>query len=676
MTTPYPHLFSQWQIRNTTVANRVAFAPTCPTWVADPHEGTFTDQAVAYYEERAKGGVGLIIIGGNVIHPDALYSPFLFPGLWKDAQIEGLAKIAEAVHRHDCRLAVQLLHVGLRAHTGFKTDPAYDPEATWYMVGPSQVPLGEFSDAPIPKELEDEEIDEILDAYAAAARRAIAAGLDGVEVHMAHGYLPWQFLSPLYNKRTDRWGGSYEKRLRFPVEAIQRTRSAIGQGPFLGYRMNSVSFWPGDLELADTKRIAVDLEQECDIDYHNVSAGVHHSYIHTPMDWEGGWERPYTRAIKEVTTKPVMLVGRITDPNVAEDALAAGDADVALLARQLFADPEWANKARTGETDNIRPCVAANYCWRTAAGGARVQCVYNPTVGREAIWGSGSLTKVRTPKRILIVGAGPAGLEYARVAAARGHEIVVYEADAEVGGHVRVHALLPGRSEYGRIAEWLVAQAKGNGTKIWTSSPVTADNLNAVLGVEQPDHVVVATGSHFCRDGFQGQTAAPLPGWETGNCVTWDEVVTGKTVPSGRVLVIDDTQDATGPLTAVKCATEGAESVRIVTRWPMLGIDTLPEVYFIWIQSKLYEANVQMTYDHFVKTIDNKQVTLFNTYRPEAEFAVDADLIIMATGRQSNNELYSILKTHDISVETIGDATAPRGTYEAVYEGHRQARKP
>src|SRR3990170_4940172 len=252
--TGYPHLFSEWSIRNTTIPNRVVFAPACPTWVDSPYEGRFNDQAVAYYEERARGGVGLIIIGGTVIHPEALYSPFLFPGLWEDGQIEGLARVAEAVHKHGCKLATQLLHVGLRALTLLKTEPSHDPDASWYMVAPSQIPPGEYPMAPMPKELEEDEIEEILEAYAAAGRRAVAAGLDGVEFHMAHGYLPWQFLSPLYNHRTDGWGGTFENRLRFPIEAIRTIRRAIGDEPFLGYRINSTSFWPGDLELDEVTR--------------------------------------------------------------------------------------------------------------------------------------------------------------------------------------------------------------------------------------------------------------------------------------------------------------------------------------------------------------------------------------------------------------------------------------
>jgi 2,4-dienoyl-CoA reductase-like NADH-dependent reductase (Old Yellow Enzyme family) len=673
--TAYPLLFSEWRIRNTAIPNRVVFAPTCPTWVANPYEGRFTDQAVAYYEERARNGLGLIIIGGTVVHPDSLYTPLLFPGLWEDGQVEGLAAIADAVHRHGCKLAIQLLHVGLRAHAQFKQDPAYDPDATWYMVAPSQIPPGEYPDAPTPKELEEHEIQEILDSYEAAARRAIAAGLDGIEFHMAHGYLPWQFLSPLYNQREDGWGGSYENRLRFPLEAMRRIRTAIGNEPFLGYRINSTSFWPGDLDLADIKRIVADLEAHADIDYVNLSAGVHHSFIHTPMTYEGGWEREYTRAVKEVSSKPVMLVGRITTPEVAEEALAAGDADAILLARQLFADEAWATKAREGRSDDIRRCVAANYCWKSIIRGGRVQCVYNPTVGREQVWGRDSLVRVRAPRRALVIGAGPAGLEYARIAAARGHQVVVCEREAEVGGHVRLHSLLPTRSEYGRIATWLAAQARGNGAEIRTSTSVEPDGVEELLAAELPDHVVVATGARYRRDGFQGQTAAPLPGHDSGNCASWDEVVTGAVQATGDVLVLDDLQDATAPLIAARIAQDGAASVRLVTRWPMVGMETIGDVYLLWVMREVYAAGVSVMTDHFVREIDHRRVTLFNVYDPERTTDVSADSIVMVTARQSENRLYHLLRERGVSVETIGDATAPRGTYEAVYEGHRQARK-
>jgi 2,4-dienoyl-CoA reductase-like NADH-dependent reductase (Old Yellow Enzyme family) len=673
--TAYPRLLSEWRLRNTTLKNRVVFPPTCPSWVNNPQSASFIELATAYYEERASGGVGLIIIGGTHVTEDSIAAPLAQPGLWDDRQIEGFAKVADAVHKHGCKLAVQLRHTGLRGFTPFKQDPNYDPDATWYTFGPSQVPLGEFAGGPIPKELTDEEIEIILEAHGAAAKRAMQAGLDGVEFHMSHGYMGWQFLSPLYNKRTDRWGGSYENRLRFPIEAMRRMRASIGDGPFLGYRTNSTSFWPGDLELEDVKQIVRDIETQVDIDFVDISCGVHHQFIHAPMEFEAGWEKGYSRAIKEVSSKPVFLVGRITTPDVAEQLLENGDGDAICLARQMFADPDWVLKAQEERPDDIRRCVAANHCWKSVSRGGRVQCVYNPTVGRERIWGKGSLIQVDQPKKVLIFGAGPSGLEYARIAAARGHQVVILEREEEPGGHARLHAFLPSRSEYGLIGSWLAAQARRNGADLRTECEVTAENLDDILATESPDHVVIATGARVCKDGFQGWTAEPLPGYASGRCVGWDDVATGRVHPTGNVVVFDDQCDVVGPLTAVAIAESGASSVKIVTRWPMIGMDTILDAYLEWILPRLYKAGVEILCDRFVSGIDADHMTIFNLYNPSDETVLSADWIVMATARLSVNGLHNLVKERGISVETIGDATAPRGTYEAVFEGHRQGRK-
>jgi 2,4-dienoyl-CoA reductase-like NADH-dependent reductase (Old Yellow Enzyme family)/thioredoxin reductase len=672
----YRHLLSPLRIRNTTLPNRVVFAPVCPTWVRSPHEGIFTEQAVAYYEERAKTGLGMIILGGHLINKDTIYTPLGFPGLWNDAQLEGLANVARAVRRHGCALAVQLLHLGLRSPTPFlKTDPARDPdEYDPYMLAPSQVPAGEIPGGPTPKELEEHEIEYILQCYEDAAKRAISAGLDGIEFHVAHGYLPWQFLSPFYNKRTDHWGGSYEKRLRFSIEAMRRIRKRIGDRPFLGYRINSTSFWEGDLEIEDIKRIHADFERGTDIDYVSVSAGVHHSWIHTPMTFEEGWEREYTRAIKTVAKKPVFLVGRVSHPAVADELVGSGDADAILLARQMIADEQWMTKVKEGRVNDIRRCVAANYCWRAVIRGSRVQCAYNPVVGREAVWGASSMRRVSSPKRVLVIGAGPAGLEYARVAAARGNTVVVYEREGQVGGHVRAYGALPNRQQYGTIATWLAEQATGNGASIKTASPVTAENIDTVLATERPDHIVVASGARYRRDGFQGQTGKPLPGWETGHCVTWDEVALERVKVSGDVLVVDEMADVAAPLTAVKLAKLGLR-VKLLTKWPMIGWETAAEVYLHWILTYLYEADIEMITDHAVKKIDRTEVEIVNIYQPSRARPITADTIVMATSRSSENAMYHLLREGGRSVEAIGCAVAPRTVYEATLEGHRAARK-
>jgi pyruvate/2-oxoglutarate dehydrogenase complex dihydrolipoamide dehydrogenase (E3) component len=393
------------------------------------------------------------------------------------------------------------------------------------------------------------------------------------------------------------------------------------------------------------------------------------------MHFEGGWEKAYARDIREATTKPVLLVGRVTTPDVAESLLEAGDGDAICLARQLFADPEWAVKAEEGREDDIRRCVAANLCWRNASSGQRVQCVYNPTVGREGKWGAGSVIRVADPKSILVVGGGPSGLEYARIAAARGHKVTVLEAEAETGGHIRVQSKMPDRGEFSSAWTWLDGQARKNGAEVRTGVCVTDENIDALVAELKPEHVVIATGSRNCNDGFQGWTAAPLDGHATGNCVGWDDIMTGKAEAKGEVVIIDDISNAWAPLTAVKLRQASTEKVTIVTRWPMVGMETMNDVYHDWIMPKVFEAGVNLMPNHFVREIRGDTIDVFNVQYGEHKASLRADTIIMVTGRQSVNDLTDKFAARNLPVETIGDATAPRGTYEAVFEGHRAARR-
>ncbi|MGE5135615.1 MAG: FAD-dependent oxidoreductase [Gemmatimonadota bacterium] len=670
----FPRLFAELPLRRHTLKNRIVFPPTCPSWVSDPQSARFNDLAAPYYEERASGGVGLIIIGGTHVHRSSIAAPLAQPGLWDDSQIAGFARVAEAVHRHGAKLAVQLRHTGVRGFPAYKQDPGYDRDATWYTMAPSQVPLGEFPGGHTPKELSGGEIEEILDCHASAARRAMEAGLDGVEFHLSHGYLSWQFLSPLYNKRTDDWGGSYEGRLRFSLEALHRMRSAIGPDAFLGFRINSTSLWPGDLEEADVQQIVQDLQAGAEVDFVDVSVGVHHQFIHAPMHFEGGWEREYAAGIRAVSTAPVFAVGRITTPEVAEELLESGAADAIGVARQLFADPDWALKVAEGRSDDIRKCVAANHCWKSVSKGQRVQCVYNPTVGRERHWGKAVPLEASDPKRIVVVGAGPAGLEFARIAARRGHHVSVHEKEEETGGHVRLQSLLPGRATYREIARWLEEQARKAGAEICTGAEVTGDSLAALCREAGAAQVVIATGSRVCRDGFQGWTGAALPGADRARCVGWDEVLTGQATLGGDVLVLDDQADLIGPLIAVHAARAGAATVRLVTRWPMVASETVADAYFEWIMPQVYEAGVQLYVDHFVERLSSTSATLYNIYLPGRTFEVPADTVVMATARQSVNSLADAAGRAGLPVTVIGDAVAPRGTFEAVYEGHRAGR--
>jgi hypothetical protein len=225
------------------------------------------------------------------------------------------------------------------------------------------------------------------------------------------------------------------------------------------------------------------------------------------------------------------------------------------------------------------------------------------------------------------------------------------------------------------IATWLAAQASGNGTEIRLASPVTAGNLDSILAAEKPDHIVVATGAAYRRDGFQGQTGKPIPGWETGKCVSWDQVALERiSGVRGETLVIDEMADVAAPLAAVKLSKGGAK-VRLLTRWPMIGMETVPEVYFHWIMTYLQEAGVELITSHSVRQIISDQAEIANVYQPTNSRRINADLIVMATARTSETEVYRLLRDRDVSVEAIGCALAPRTVYEATLEGRRAARK-
>jgi 2,4-dienoyl-CoA reductase-like NADH-dependent reductase (Old Yellow Enzyme family) len=542
----YPRLFSEFRLRDMSIPNRVVFAPSHSSWTRDRFSGVFGPQALPYYVERAKGGVGLIIIGATMVHPSSRAGSAAFPQLYDERNVEALAEIAGAVHAHGSRIAIQLYHGGMRNSPVLQQLPGADDDAPWYTIAPSQVPLGESPAGNVAKPMSDEEITEVIAAFGTASGRALAAGVDGVEFHLAHGYLPWQFLSPLYNKRTDRWGGLLANRLRFSVEALRAMRQAVGDEGFIGFRINGDSNWPGDLDNAGACEAISELLPQVDVDYVSVTAGVHHAWIHSPMWFDPGWEEPYARTVKAVVGDlPVMMVGRITRPEDAERILAAGSADAICIARQLFADPEWASKARTGRADDIRECVGANRCWRSA--GSSLQCVHNPAIGREASWGAGTLQRVPIPRRIVVIGAGPAGLECARVASERGHEVVVLERGREIGGHVLLESMLPKRDRYRRITDWLGSQATKHGAHLRTGVSVDAENLETILAAERAEHVILATGASWHEDGFQGFTGAAIPGWESGNCVAWTDLVRGERSADGRVLVIDEAASVIGP---------------------------------------------------------------------------------------------------------------------------------
>ncbi len=666
----YSHLFRPLEIGPITIKNRVIFGPhVTGHWSADFLP---TERAKAYYEERARGGVGLIIVGAASVDETADYYPFTQHALFKDEVIPGLREIADAVHAHGTKIIQQIVHPGVHQI----------PERDTFHPGraPSQIPAIE-EPFYIPKELELEEIVEIEDKFARATARVKRAGFDGAEVHLAHGYLPWSFLTPLKNKRTDHYGGSFENRFRFVRELLEKVRSAAGKDFVVGARVISSDMYPGGLDVEECVEIAKMIEKTETVDYISVSSGLYRSIqVMIPSHYAGfepGYQGEFTRKMKSELSKPVFQVGKINDAALADHIIASGAADAVIMVRELIAEPHFVKKVEEGRAESARPCI---YCNQKCLAhifipGGHVECNVNPTAGEESRWPAGSPGKARDRRKVLIVGAGPGGLECARTAMERGHDVVIYEKESFVGGQMRLFRSLPGRSEPGHILDWLEREVGRLGAQLKLSHPVTEATVDAILAAEKPDAIVVATGSRAARDGRSGLTTEPIPGWEGSNVFTYEDVLNGAPDRLGkRLLIIDELGERTTPGIAEKFA-EGRK-ITIVTRWP--NVFHMWGLYWneiAWVYGRLDELGVRVVPSSWVKEIRPGGATCFNVFSSR-EWDEAADSIILVTMKYSNMEPYKLLKAKGLkAVHLIGDAKSPRHIGDAMRDGYAAARE-
>ncbi len=669
----YQFLLKPLKIGPMTIKNRVIFGPHVTNhWSSD---FLATPRAKAYYEERARGGVGMIIVGAASVDGTADYNPFTQPGMWKDEVIPGLKEITDTVHKYGTKICQQLLHPGV--HQIPDRSPEYPSRA------PSQIPAIE-EPFYIPKELEIEEIIEIENKFADAAERAKKAGYDGVEVHAAHGYLVWAFLTPLKNKRTDEYGGSLENRFRFYREILEKVRARVGKDFVVGTRIISSDMYPGGLDVDDSVRIAKMIEATGTTDFINVSMGLYRSLPYMiPSHYTGfepGYQGEFTRKIKaEIKTVPVFQVGRINDPALAEHLIADGAADAVVMIRELICEPHFVKKAEEGRIEDLRPCMYCNqkcvaHIFQT---GAHVECNANPITGEEYKWGSGvPFGRAASKKKVLIVGAGPAGLECARITAERGHDVVVYERGKTVGGQMNLMTRMPGREDPRNFLDWLERQAKSRGVQFKFGVELTAKNIDEIMKAERPDATVVATGARAAKDGRSSLTTEPIPGWDRKNVITYEEVLGGDAKSLGkRVLIVDELGDRIAPGIAEMLATQKKE-VQIITRWPSLS----HMWSFFWLEmpliyAKMDELAVKITPQSWVKEIGASGVVCYNIFTGR-EWTVAADDVILVTTKYSNMEPYKLLKAKGVKpLYLVGDAKSPRQIGESVRDGHAAARE-
>ncbi len=475
--TGYPHLFSRGRIGRVTLKNRIVMAPMEKN-LADP-TGAVTPRYIDYCEARAAGGAALILLESMFVAAAGRNHRFQL-GLHDDALVPGYRRLVDACHRHGALVGCELEFAGRETSSAIT---GMEP------VAPSAVPCTVLTGGDVPRALTVDEIQALVRAFAEAACRAVAAGFDVIELHGAHGYLLGQFLSPWTNRRDDEYGGDFERRLRFPLEVIAAVRAAVDDDVPLLYRLSADEKIEGGLTLDDAVRIAPRL-QAAGIDALDVSAGIYESaiWIVQPMEVPPACLAPLAREIKRAVTIPVCVAGRITDPRDAERVLADGDADFVSLGRALHADPDWPVKVRDKREDEMCPCLGCLTCSDLLGRNEPVLCLANTRTARERPYAT---RPARSRDRIVVVGAGPAGLEAARVLALRGHTVTVFDRAAEPGGQLLMSRLVPGRSELAGLAAYLASEAVRAGAELRLGVEASAD---AVLA-ERPHVVVCATGA-------------------------------------------------------------------------------------------------------------------------------------------------------------------------------------
>ncbi|WBW97265.1 oxidoreductase [Oceanirhabdus sp. W0125-5] len=632
-------VFEPIKIGTMEIKNRFVVPPMVVNFANE--DGTANERFIAYIEEKAKGGWGLIIPENYTMDPEA--KGFLkLPGLWNDDQIASHKELTDRAHKHGAKIVVQINHAGRQtasAITGVQP------------VAPSPIPDPTIGETP--KELTVEEIHEIVEKFGDAALRGKKAGFDGIEVHGSHGYLINQFMSPFSNKRTDEYGGTIQNRARFALEVIENMKKKIGEDFPIIYRMSVNELVVGGLTTEESKVIAMMLE-EAGVHAIHATNGVYASaqYIIPPAAVKHGWSSDISAEIKKVVSIPVITVGRVTDPLIAESILAAGKADLVSMGRASLADPHLPNKAKEGKLEEITRCIG---CLQGCAGRnvkqLPVQCLVNPMTGNESEF---KLEEAEDKKKVLIAGGGVAGMEAAIVAAKRGHEVHLYEKNKKLGGQWILAAVPPSKEELNTLTVWQKTQLNKLGVNI---------NLNTALTEEivedmKPDTVIVATGAK--------PFVPNIPGKDQENVVIANDVLAGLKEVGTNVVVIGG--GLVGAETAAHLANHG-KKVTIVEMLPEIVQGGEPAVnYFLF--KDLEKNNVQILTNTSVKEILNNEVVIADKEGIESKLE-NIDSVVMAIGSRPVNELASKLEGKVEEVITIGDAVKVRKAFEAIDEGFR-----
>jgi 2,4-dienoyl-CoA reductase-like NADH-dependent reductase (Old Yellow Enzyme family)/thioredoxin reductase len=637
-------LLSPVQIGTMKLRNRIVMPPMVTNYATN--DGAVTKRLKAYHETRAKDGVGLIIVEASYVHPSG--KGFTNEvGIYKDELISGLKELTEAVHRHGAKIAIQLYHAG-RQTTSKVTGMS--------IVAPSSIPCPVEQE--MPKELSVDEIKELIEAFGQAARRAKEAGFDAVEIHGAHGYLLNQFLSPYSNKRTDEYGGIFENRMRFPLEVVKKVREEVGTDFPVIYRMSAEEYVKGGLTIEDTKIFAQKLV-EAGIDALHISGGVYESaaMIIQPAAIPQGCFVENAAAIKKAINSkvPVIVVGRIKDPVMAEQIIQEGKADLVSMGRALLADPELPKKISEGKTQEIRKCIGCNRgCIDRLFQDVDIACAINALTGHETEFDL--QTPAKNKKKVLVIGGGPGGLEAARVAALRGHKVVIlYEKQEELGGQLRIAAVPPHKEEINDLTNYLISQVEKSGIRIIKGKEADIKMIREI----KPDVVIVATGSE--------PIIPEIPGVSQKNVVTAHDVLRGSVSVGKKIAVIGG--GMVGCETAEFLADKGKQVILIeMLNDIALDVGSLVRALLL---NRIAEKKITILTKSKVREISTNKVIIEKEDKTEEITGIDT--VVIAVGSRHKNELLKSIEGEGIPFYAVGDCVEPRKIMDAIHEGFHVA---
>lgn len=629
----FPHLFSPLEIRGKRLKNRIMSSGHDTSM---PTDNLVNEPLVAYHRARARGGAGLIVMQVAGVHDSARYTSHVLMAT-DDACIPGYRRVAEACHAEGCVVLSQIFHPGREI-----MESADGLLAVAYSASAS--PNERFR--VMPRELDQPLIDEIVAGYAAAARRLHQAGLDGVEVVASHGYLPAQFLNPRVNRRKDGYNGDLDARLRFLREVLAAVRAATSEDFIVGLRLSADERDPEGLSESESLQAAEAVQGE--LDYLHIVAGTSASlggaiHIVPPMAIEPAYLAREAGTFKARLAIPLFVTGRINQPQEAETILARGQADVCGMTRALICDPQMPNKAEAGRSDDVRACIACNQAYiGHFHRGYPISCIQHPETGRELTYATPNPASRR--KRVLVAGGGPAGMKAAAVAAQRGHEVVLCEAGAQLGGQVNLAQLLPRRAEFGGASTNLQREMQLAGVEVRRNTPVD----RALVERERPDLVIVATGAEPYWPPFErGGELQVVDAWQ---------VLRGEVRVGRSVLVTDWRGDWIGPGIAEKLVREGHQ-VRLAVNGTHCG-ESLPLYVRDQLAGELHRLGIPVTPYARLYGCDDTAVYMQHSASGEAMLFEEVDTLVLCQGHQPVDRLADSL--HGLAeVLRIGDCLAP-----------------